>query len=139
MSAAGEALQILPPRVARFWLAMEPVQEADWMRSGSDSAIIFAAANVGEGGAGADMDGVGGDVDEAELGEVVDGEEGFLVEAAGGEGDHELGAAGDGGGLFGRGSDASRRWSGFEGRWGGECVIENVGVHGFVLRVDSKE
>ena len=39
MSAAGEALQMLPPRVARFWLAMEPVQEADWMRSGRSRAM----------------------------------------------------------------------------------------------------
>ena len=46
------------------------------------------AADVGEGGVGADGDGGGGGVDEAELGEVVDGEEGFLGEAAGGEGDH---------------------------------------------------
>jgi hypothetical protein len=29
VSAAGEALQILPPSVARFWLAMVPVHEAD--------------------------------------------------------------------------------------------------------------
>jgi len=61
----------------------------------------LAAADVGEGGAGADVDGVVVDADEAELVEVVDGEEGFLREAACAEGDHELGAAGDGGVLAG--------------------------------------
>jgi len=55
-----------------------------------------AAADVGEGGSGADVDGVVVKADEAELAEVVDGEKGFLREAACAEGDHELGAAGDG-------------------------------------------
>ena len=39
VSAAGEALQMLPPSVARFWLAMVPVQEADSMSSGRSAAI----------------------------------------------------------------------------------------------------
>ena len=75
MSAAGEALTMLPPRVPRFWLAMEPVQLAAWVRSGKSLGDGGVVADVGEGGAGADGDGVGGDVDEAELVEVLDGEE----------------------------------------------------------------
>ena len=105
MSAAGLALQMLPPRVPRFWLAMEPVHEADCMRSGRSAAMSCAAADVGEGGAGADVDGVGLDADEAKLFEVLDGEQGFLREAACAEGDHELGASGDGGVLAGLGRE----------------------------------
>jgi len=41
VSAAGEALQMLPPRVPRFWLATEPVQEADWAMSGRSAAMAL--------------------------------------------------------------------------------------------------
>lgn len=61
----------------------------------------LAAANVGEGGGGAEGDLVGFVADEAEIGEVGDGEEGLGREAAGVEGDHEFGAAGEEGVLVG--------------------------------------
>jgi len=44
----------------------------------------WVAADLGEGGVGTDGDGGSGDLDEAEFGEVVDGEERLLVEASGG-------------------------------------------------------
>ena len=88
---------MLPPRVPRFWLAMLPVQEAAWTRSGKSAARTAWLADVGVGGSGADGDGVGGGGDEAEFAEVVDGEETLLREMAGSEGDHEFGASGDGG------------------------------------------
>jgi hypothetical protein len=84
------------------------------------------AADVSECGSGADGDFGGGVCDEAELAEVVDGEEGFLREAAGGEGDHELGAAGDGG----EGGVGGEEGEGLgEGGWGEEGVLGGVGAH----------
>ena len=81
------------------------------------------AADVGEGGSGADGDVVGGDGDEAEFAEVVDGDEVLLREMAGSEGDHEFGAAGDGG-EGGVGGEGFQRCG--EGGRGDEGVFGDV-------------
>ena len=73
------------------------------------------------------MDGVVVEADEAELAEVVDGEEGFLREAAYAEGDHEFGAAGEEGVLAGVGGEG--REDGCEGGWGGEGELGGIGAH----------
>ncbi len=124
MSAAGLALTMLPPMVARFWLAMLPVQLAAWMRRGKSFGDGGVVADVGEGGTGADGDGVGGVFDEAELFEVPEGDELAGLEVAGAEGHHELGASGDGGVVVGRvGEDLQGR---VEGGGGDEVVLGGV-------------
>jgi len=62
------------------------------------------------------VDGVVVEADEAEFAEVMDGEEGFLREAAYAERDHEFGAAGQEGVLAGVRREG--REDGCEGGWG---------------------
>ena len=66
---------MLPPRVPRFWLAMEPVQLAAWARMGNSFGDEMVLADVGEGSACADDQRVGGYFDEAEFVEVPEGDE----------------------------------------------------------------
>ncbi len=78
-------------------------------------------AYVGEGGSGADDDGVGCVFDEAELFEVPEGDELAGLEVAGAEGNHEFGASGDGGVVVrGVGEDLQDR---VEGCGGDEVVL----------------
>ena len=125
----AEALTMLPPRVPRFWLAMVPVQLAACARMGNSSGDDGVFADVGEGGSGADGDGVGSDFDEAELFEIPEGDEFSGLEAAGAECDHEFGAAGDGGVAVGRvGEDLQDR---VERVGCDEFVLGDVGAHYF--------
>ena len=58
---------------------------------------------------------------------MVDGEEGFLRETACAEGDHDLGATGDGGMLAGLGGEEVQ--DRVESGWSGEGELSRVGVH----------
>jgi len=73
------------------------------------------------------VDGIVVEADEAELAEVVDGEQGFLREAAYAEGDHEFGAAGDRGVLAGVGRELLQDRG--EGRRSSEGELGGVGAH----------
>src|SRR6266851_938931 len=84
-------------------------------------------AYVGEGGSGADDDGICSVFDEAELLEVPEGDELAGLEVGGAEGDHEFGASGDGGVVVRRvGEDLQDR---VEGGGGDEVVLGDVGTH----------
>jgi hypothetical protein len=96
VSAAGDALQMLPPSVPRFWLAMEPVQDADLDKQRKVGGNFFAAANVGKRSSCADGYRISSDADETQLAQMIDREQRFLREAAGVERDHDLSSAGDG-------------------------------------------
>ena len=131
MSAAGEALQRLPPRVARFWLAMEPVQEADWVRSGRSAAmaglrrmsvkVVLAPMVMVVGVTWMKRSSVRWLMERRD----------FWVRRPAAEGDHELGAAGDGGVGAGVGGEEVEGVG--EGGGGDEGVLGGVGVHGYLV------
>ena len=124
MSAAGLALTMLPPMVARFWLAMLPVQLAAWVKRGKCFAMAGLLRISVKVEAAPMMMASAGLFDEAELFEIPERDELAGLQAACAESDHELGASGDGGVVVGGvGEDLQGR---VEGGGGDEFVLGDV-------------
>jgi len=87
-------------------------------------------ADVGEGGAGSNDDGIGSGFDEAELFEIPERDELLSLKAACPKSHHDLGAAGDGGVAVGR---VSQNLEDCVERIGSDqFIVGDVGAHYFV-------